>query len=206
MNTGSVPGLGPSEWSAPTVASGPLGVWVGDSTLPGVHRLGIDPKRGATGVVQTVPIERGPNEAEGFNVLSAIAVGNDAVWVTGDAFEHTLFRIDPSTGGVARFPLPSAPGPVAVGSEEVWVAGMLENVVWRVDPHSGAVTHTIPVGGAVSDIAVGAHGVWITSAVAGTVSRMDPRTMTVTKATRVAGLPQSLAVGLGEVWVASRAA
>lgn len=205
VTTSSVSGLGPTEWSAPTVASGRLGVWVGDSTMPAVHRLGIDPKQGATGVVKTIPVERGPNEAVAFNVISDIAVGDDAVWVTGDAFEHALFRIDPSVNGVRRFDLPSAPGPVAVGDGGVWVAGGLENVVWRIDSDSGEITATVTVPGAVSDIAVGAGAVWIASAVAGTVSRIDPWTARVERTTHVGGMPQGVAVGGGKVWVASRA-
>jgi tRNA A-37 threonylcarbamoyl transferase component Bud32/streptogramin lyase len=205
LDTSSVPGVGPSEWSVPRVSVGKLGVWVGDSTRAAVERLALNPTLGGTSVVQTIPIPRSPNEAIGFNVLSSVAVGDRAVWATGDAFERALFRIDPHTRNVARYPLPSAPGPVAAGAGAVWVAGQLEDVVWRVDVRSGEVTDTIPVGRAVSDIAVGARRVWVASPIEGTVSEIDPRARKVVETVRVGGLPQALAADADEVWVASRA-
>jgi streptogramin lyase len=203
FNTSRVKGLPPGEWGTPGVAAGKLGIWVTDSSGPAVDRLGLDPKLGAMSVVERVPVRRAPNEASGFNVLSAIAVGKDAVWATGDTLEHALFRIDPATRRVTRLPLPSAPGPLAVGAGAVWVGGQLEDVVWRVDPRSGQVTDTIPVGGGVSDLAVGDGAVWATSSIDGTLVRIDPRTRKVVATISVGGgSAQGLAVGAGGVWVA----
>ena len=204
LASGPVPGLGFTEWNAPTIDAGPLGIWAGDSGGPAVDRLALDPKLGATSVVSSIPIERGPNEAAGFMAISSIAVGDTAVWATGDAFEQVLFRIDPATRSVTRFPLPSAPGPVSAGAGAVWVAGVLEDVVWRVDPGSGKVTDTIPVGRAVSDVVAGPEGIWTTSPIDGTVTRIDPRRRRVTAVIRVGGLPQGIAADGSDVWVASR--
>jgi streptogramin lyase len=200
-----VAGLAPAEWNVPIVSVGKLGVWIADSTAPAVRRLAIDPKLGATNVVVSIPIRRTGKETVGFNAISSLAVGDTAIWATGDTFEHALFRIDPVTHGVMRFPLPSAPGPVAAGAGAVWVAGQLADVVWRVDPRSGRVTDTIAVGKGVSDLAANAEGVWATAALDGTVTKIDPQSKSVEQTFSVGGFPQSVAVGRGEVWVASRA-
>jgi YVTN family beta-propeller protein len=205
LTAAPVAGLAPAEWSVPVVSAGKLGVWVADSTGPAVRRLAVDPTLGATNVVISVPIRRTGSETVGFNAISSLAVGDTAIWATGDIFEHALFRIDPVTHDVARFPLPSPPGPVATAPGAVWVAGQLESVVWRIDPLSGRITDTIAVGSTVSDLAASSDGVWATSALGGTVTRIDPKTNGVEETISVGGLPQSVAVDRGEVWVASRA-
>ncbi len=202
---GRVNGTAAGEWANPSVSAGKLGVWIGDSSAPAVDRLGLSQKLGATGVVEGIPIARGPDETTGFNILSAIAVGESAVWATGDTLEHVLFRIEPSKRTVNRFALPSAPGPVAVGAGAVWVGGQLEDVVWRVDPRSGTVTNTIPVGRGVSAVAVGDGSIWVTSSIDGTVSRIDPRTRKVVETIPVGGVPEDVAVGADGVWVLTRA-
>jgi streptogramin lyase len=200
-----VAGLAPTEWSVPVIATGRLGIWVGDSSVPAVVRLALDPKRGSTSVVSRIPIARGPTETTGFNVLSSIAVGDRAVWATGDAFEQVLFRIEPITRSIARFRLPSAPGAVAVDADAVWVAAQLDDVVWRVDPRSGRVTDAIPVGRSITGLAVGAEGVWAAAAVDGTVARIGRRSRRVEKVIVVGGVPEGIAADGDDVWVASRA-
>jgi serine/threonine protein kinase len=201
-----VAGLAPVEWNTPPVAAGKLGVWIADSTGPAVRRLALDPNLGATSVILSIPIRRSGDETTGFHALSGIAIGDRAVWVTGDTHEHAVFRVDPVTRTVVRFRLPAAPGPVAAGAGAIWIAGQLDDVVWRVDPFSGRVTDTIPVDAGVSDLAAGPNGIWVSSAIAGTVSRIDPRARQVKTSLAVDGLPQGLAAGAGEVWVATRAA
>jgi streptogramin lyase len=200
-----VAGLAPAEWNIPPISAGKLGVWIADSAGPSVRRLAVDPNLGATNVVTSIRIARGADEITGFNAISSIAVGETAIWATGDAFEHVLFRVDPVARRVTRIPLPSAPGAVAAAGDAVWVAGQLDDVVWRVDPVSGVVTDTIAVGRGVSDLAAGTDGVWAASALDGTVTRIDPGSRKVVETVEVGGLPQGVAVRAGEVWVASRA-
>jgi streptogramin lyase/predicted Ser/Thr protein kinase len=199
-----VAGLAPVEWNIPPISAGKLGVWIADSTGPSVRRLAVDPNLGATNVVASIRIPRGPDETTGFNAISSIAVGETAIWVTGDAFEHVLFRVDPVARRVTRIPLPSAPGAVAADGDAVWVAGQLEDVVWRIDPVSGVVTDTLAVGRGISDLAAGPDGVWAASALDGTVTRIDPESREVVETVEVGGVPQGVAVRAGEVWVASR--
>ena len=201
---GSTIDLGASG-QKPAVASGALGVWVIDEIGLTVDRLALTPTLGAIGVVDRVPVDRTANEADGFDTLTAVAVGEGAVWVTGDAYEPVLFRVDPEELGVTRYRLPSAPGSVAAGAGAVWVAGQIEDVVWRVDPRSGTVTDTIEVGAGVSGIAAADGGVWVASSIAGTVSRIDPERRRVEATIEVGGLPVGIAAGEGGIWVASRA-
>jgi YVTN family beta-propeller protein len=189
----------------PSVAAGKLGAWAADKISPAVEKLGLSPTVDATGVLETVPIERVGNEENGFDVLTPVAVGEGAVWATGDALEPVLFRVDPKSRKWTRLPLPSAPGSLAAGEGAVWVAGQIDDVVWRVDPRSGRVTDTIPVGRGVSGVAVGAGGVWVASAFDGTVTRIDPVRRRVVATIDVGGQPEGIAVGEGGVWVASRA-
>jgi YVTN family beta-propeller protein len=194
-----------SPAQTPSVAAGKLGAWVADKISPAVEKLGLSPTADATGLLETVPIARVGDEENGFDVLTAVAVGEGAVWATGDALEPALFRVDPTTRHWTRLPLPSAPGSLAAGDGAVWVAGQIDDVVWRVDPHSGRVTDTIPVGRGVSGVAVGAGGVWVASAIDGTVTRIDPTRRRVVATIDVGGQPEGIAVGEGGVWVASRA-
>ncbi|MGZ8697132.1 MAG: hypothetical protein ACXWZ1_07225, partial [Gaiellaceae bacterium] len=201
---GSTIDLG-SSGQKPAVATGALGVWAVDEIGLSVDRLRLTPTLGAIGVVERVPVERTANEAEGFDTLTAIAVGTEAVWVTGDAHEPVLFRVEPNELGITRFRLPSAPGSVAAGAGAVWVAGQIEDVVWRVDPRSGAVTDTIQVGAGVAGLAAEDGSVWVVSSIAGTVSRIDPGRRRVEATIEVSGLPVGIAAGEGGIWVASRA-
>jgi serine/threonine-protein kinase len=201
---GSTIGLG-SSGQKPAVATGALGVWAVDEIGFTVDRLRLTPTLGAIGVVERVPLDRTDNEADGFDTLTAVAVGTDAVWVTGDAYDPVLFRVEPNGLEVTRFRLPSAPGSVAAGAGAVWVAGQIEDVVWRVDPRSGTVTDAIQVGTGVSGLAVEDGSVWTVSSIAGTVSRIDPGRRTVEATIEVGGLPVGIAAGEGGIWVASRA-
>jgi YVTN family beta-propeller protein len=202
--TGSTVDLG-SSGQKPAVAAGALGVWAVDQIGLTVDRLGLTPTLGAIAVVDRVPITRTANEASGFDTLTAIAVGPGAVWVTGDAYEPVLFRVDRGGRRITRFALPSAPGSVAAGGGAVWVAGQIEDVVWRIEPRTGAVTDTIEVDAGVSGLAVGGDDVWVASSIAGTVSRIDLDQLTVEATIDVGGSPMGVAVGEGGIWVASRA-
>jgi streptogramin lyase len=197
-------GLG-SGGQKPVVDAGALGVWVVDEIAFTVEHLAPTPRLGAVGVVDRLHVARTANEAGGFDTLSAVAVGADAVWVTGDAQEAVLFRVEPSRRRTSRFRLPSAPGAVAAGAGAIWVAGQLADVVWRVDPTSGTVTDTIELGAGVVDIAAADGAVWVVSSIAGTVSRIDPDRRTVESTIDVGGHPVAVAAGEGGVWVATRA-
>jgi YVTN family beta-propeller protein len=130
---------------------------------------------------------------------TAVAVGEDAVWVT-DTDANTVTRIDP-TGLLTPIAVGHGPSAVAVGAGAVWVADTLDNAIVRIDPSTHAVTSTIPVGQAPSGVAVGAGSVWVANSGDGTVTRINPATGRPTQTIRVGGSPQQIAVGGGEIWV-----
>lgn len=136
---------------------------------------------------------------------SAIAVGDDAVWIANGVDSSTITRIQPQTAaGVETITVGRAPRALATGAGAVWVANSADGTVTRVDSRTSS-SSTIRVRSNPSAIAVGEGAVWVANAGDGTVSRIEPRTGEVTRTIEVGGRPEGLAVGGGAVWVAVRA-
>ena len=136
---------------------------------------------------------------------SAIAVGEDAVWIANGDDSSTISRIHPGTAiAVQTINVGRGPRAIAVGEGAVWVANSSDGTVSRVDPEASS-SATIPVGDTPSAVAIGEGAVWVANAGDGTVSRIDPRTGEVTRTVTVGGRPEGLAVGAGAVWVAVHA-
>jgi hypothetical protein len=125
---------------------------------------------------------------------SNVAVGEGAVWVLSTQ-NRTVSRVDPKNQAVTR-PIRTrgVPTDIAAGAGALWIGngggrgeGNFTVSISRVDPGTGAVTHTVRLpdkaGGArtarfnwgFADIAVGAGAVWALNP-DHTVSRIDPRT------------------------------
>jgi ABC-type branched-subunit amino acid transport system substrate-binding protein len=121
---------------------------------------------------------------------SNVAVGEGAVWVLS-AEDGTVSRIDPRTRAVRRFRTRGVPTDIAAGGGALWIGngggrsgGNYTVSISRVDPRTGAITHTVRLpdktGGAFTaffnwgfaDIAVGAGAVWAIDP-DHTVSRID---------------------------------
>jgi ABC-type branched-subunit amino acid transport system substrate-binding protein len=154
---------------------------------------------------------------ESATAPSNVAVGEGAVWALSTT-DATIARIDPATKAVTgRIRTRGVPTDIAAGGGAVWVgntsgkegANYTESVS-RIDPRSGAITHTAklpnPTSGSlfeatlnwgIPDIAVGGGAVWARNPDF-TVSRIDPRTgaVTATVDTRV----DALAAGREGVW------
>ena len=136
---------------------------------------------------------------------SAIAVGDDAVWIANGVDSSTITRVQPQTAaGVETITVGQAPRAIAAGAGAVWVANSGDGTVTRVDSRTSSAS-TIRVGAEPSAIAVGEGAVWVANADDGTVSRIEPSTGEVTRTIEVGGRPGGLAVGGGAVWVAVRA-
>jgi DNA-binding beta-propeller fold protein YncE len=151
---------------APTqIDVGPLGTWTTGFVLRGfgfgdtVGKVVSIADFGTPTVPDKIPVEHTPVEGKGFEALADLTVGDTAIWVIGDLLEHAVYRVDPRTRQVARFPLPGPPGNVVWDAGAIWVTGVLDDVVWRVDAVSGQVTDTISVGRAPAGIAVTDDGV-----------------------------------------------
>jgi YVTN family beta-propeller protein len=163
----------------------------------------IDLGTGTLAGTTALPLARG---GEGGSPVSAtdVAVGEGAVWVTGDALNPRLWRIDPErTPRTVAYPLPFGPDAVAVAEGTVWVANKLDDSVTRVDARSGRVGPTIDVGHEPVALAASKGLVWVANRLDGTVSRIDARTNQVTAIVAVGDAAEDVAVGAGAVWVAT---
>lgn len=117
--------------------------------------------------------------------MSALAIGEGAVWATGTDYgpddaapRGSLVRIDPNGNRVtAAIDLgDGSPSDVAVGFDSVWVSDSTADVVYRVDPDTGAVVTEIAVTGGPTSLAVTADAVWVTKPATGQVRSIDPDT------------------------------
>ena len=98
------------------------------------------------------------------SLLSSIAVGAGAVWLT-DPDEGTLWRVDPRGPVERTIPLAVGAADVAYGAGALWVSNGLTGTVSRVDPRTNRVTAVLAVGNTPGRLAVGGQTVW--AAVAG---------------------------------------
>jgi YVTN family beta-propeller protein len=131
------------------LAVGTNAVWVaGNYEDPRLWRL--DPRTAR--VVATIPLPIAPRR---------VAVGEGAVWVTGE-IENTVLRIDPHENRVvARIPVGRGNSGIAVAGGSVWVANEFDGTVSRIDPRTNSVVSTFRVGGSPHDLAVSSGAVWL---------------------------------------------
>jgi YVTN family beta-propeller protein len=186
------PDVGRSSGGA--ISSGPSGVWVSFAGHAIAYVARIDPASGRIG-------------PEGYpdGRPSAIAVGEDAVWIANGEDSSTISRIHPGTAiAVEKINVGRGPRAIAVGAGAVWVANSSDDTVSRVDPEARS-SATIRVGDMPTAVAVGDGAVWVANAGDGTVSRIEPSTGEVTQTITVGGRPEGLAIGAGVVWVAVQA-
>jgi len=133
---------------------------------------------------------------------TGIAVGPDAVWVTGDALDPRLFRLDPTTAmPTATVGLPFVPSAVAADAHGVWVTEQLDDAVARIDPASNRIVQRIKVGREPMALAIGPNAVWVANALDDTVSRIDTRTNRVTATVPFGAVPSAIAADGKSVWV-----
>jgi YVTN family beta-propeller protein len=181
-----------SSFAQGAVAVGAGAVWAvySDAT---VYR--IDPT--SMRIVDTTFAGNGP---------SAVAFGNDSLWVANSA-QSTVTRFNPPTYSAPppEITVGRRPSGIAVGGGAVWVTGTAADNVTRIDPSTNSTT-SIPVGRAPVGIAYGAGAVWVANSDDGTVSRIDPRRNQAVATIRVGNRPLGIAVGAGAVWVAVQAA
>jgi streptogramin lyase len=141
------------------IAAGTSGVWIGAADVERVS-AGTAPGRITAHVLIPDPAPLDATHVR-FN-FESLAVGEEAIWVVGDALDPRLWRIDPRTGRVIQtLRLPFAPRAVAAGAGAVWVTAELDDVVARIDPASNRIVATIRVGRLPSAVAAGAGAVWV---------------------------------------------
>ena len=196
---GRVGGIGKFVCS---LASGAYGVWV--AGCPNVWQLSSEgatqnPRIRASVVI---PFPRALSAGNYREALADMAVGEGAVWVTGDAADRRLWRIDPAQHRIAAtIPLAFPPGGIAAGGGAVWVSDQLGDRVIMIDPATNRVGRSIPVGRGAAGVTFGSGSVWVAGAIAHTVTRIDPATARVVATIPVAASPQAVATGEGALWV-----
>ena len=185
------------------IAGGSAGVWAA-SVDEALRVATVSPQVERVLVAGPVPQPVPTDEVHLRLDVTGIAVGDDAVWLSGDALDRRLFRLDPRTGRiVATIPLPFIPSSVAADASGVWVTAQLADVVARIDPATNRIVETIKVGREPMAVAIGSNAVWVANALDDTLSRIDPRTNRVTGTVSTDGVPRAIAVDGSSVWVAA---
>jgi ABC-type branched-subunit amino acid transport system substrate-binding protein/DNA-binding beta-propeller fold protein YncE len=184
-----------------SVAAGKKDIWFADATQRIAGQVG----KGITGGEPRVTIDIPADEnslLSAYETFNGAALGEGAIWVAGDAFGRTVWRLDPRSARVTvAIELPFVPGSIAAGEGAVWVTSLLDDIVARIDPATNRIATTIHVGRGVGGIAAGDGAVWVASSTAPEISRIDPRTNRVVATVPTAELPTRIAVGTGGVWV-----
>jgi DNA-binding beta-propeller fold protein YncE len=183
---------------APLLAAGAGAFWLADAEQ---HSVSPSDAGGAFGLGPDISIA--PDHTSlltEYVSFDGLAVGEGAVWVAGDYYGRTVWRVDRASGQVKTIRLSFIPGGIAAGEGAVWVTSLLDDRVVRIDPATGRIVKRIKVGRGAAALAVGQGAVWVADSLDDAVSRIDPRTNLAT--TIPVGLtPTDVAAGSGAVWV-----
>jgi streptogramin lyase/predicted Ser/Thr protein kinase len=183
-----------------SLTSGTYGVWI--AGCPNVYELDVEGSNVETGAMVRIPFPSHLSAANDREGLTAMAMGEGAVWVIGDAGDPTLWRIDPRRHRiVSTTHLGFPPAGVAAGGGSVWVTDQLDDRLVEVDPAANRIVRSIPVGRGAGGVTVGEGSIWVVGAIDHTVTRVDPANGRVISIVRVAASPHAVAAGDGSVWV-----
>jgi YVTN family beta-propeller protein len=190
----------PGDLSGPWLAGGPEGVWF---DVPGSHQVGkVDDVLASGTPSEQTTIPGSPNPEGSYYEFDGLAVDEGGVWVAGDPYSRSVWRVDTATGKLAAtIRLPFIPGAVAAGDGGVWVTSVLGDTVSRIDPKTNRIVATVPVGRAPSAVVVAGGSVWVSTEVDDSLWRIDPRNSRVTARITLNGAPTRMAAGGGRVWV-----
>ncbi|HET6171712.1 MAG TPA: protein kinase [Gaiellales bacterium] len=189
---------------APLVASGVGTFWLAEAETHGITSA--DPGGSFQGIGggRTIPIPTvKTNLLTQYVSFDDLAAGEGMVWVAGDFYGRTVWRVNPASGQVTAIPLPFIPGGIAAGEGAVWVTSVLDDTLARIDPKSTRIVARIPVGRGAAAVAVGEGAVWVADSLTQTLSKIDPRTNKVTSVP-IGVIPIDIAVGAGGVWVVGK--
>jgi virginiamycin B lyase len=202
----AIPGAGDEPNSIRDVAVGFGAVWVMDgktpSGVPTIHK--VDPETGAV-IASFTAVTAG---------MGGLIAGTDAIWynLEGDTEGagtntdpgETIGRLDPDTGAITEFTLPTDSGParIAEGFGYIWYTGIPDNVIGRLDPDTGdVVEYPIPTAGAApAAITVGPDYVWFGEVDGEKIGQLDPATGVITEYPLGHAVCCSVAVAFDAVW------
>jgi virginiamycin B lyase len=113
---------------------------------------------------------------------SRMAADFGALWIVSPNPKggDVLARIDPSTGGVDRIPLPTPSTEVVTGFGSVWVVSPDGGVVHRVDPDGQRIEGAIEGLAEPETAAVGEDSLLVKDAGDGTIAVVDPTSLEIT--------------------------
>jgi class 3 adenylate cyclase/streptogramin lyase len=153
---------------------------------------------------KVVRIDPETHDPEPLSSGTAVAVGDDLVWVADGT---KLKGIDPETRRVRRrTTLRFQITQLAVGGD---------GVVWAAHQGDDAVSYYDPMGGSralegvanePTGIAVGEGAVWVADSLRRSLLRIDAESKQVERTIRLESLPQSVVVAAGRVWVTTSGA
>ena len=129
-----------------------------------------------------------------------LATGLGSLWVV-NAFNDSVSRIDPATGGEQRIPVCAGPTAIAVGAELVWVACSGSRSVEEINPQNNRRVEQIPVGAGPSAIAISPGRVWVTDRLDDTVTEIDSNAGRRLRTLDAGPSPSDIAYGFGALWV-----
>ena len=202
--TGEVTGLPDDVFYAPLVASGGGKFWLAESEAHTVSSADAEGQFQFFGTSIEIPPDHRSMLTE-YVSFDGLAVGEGAVWVAGDYYGRSVWRIDPVSEAVTSIRLPFIPAGIAAGEGAIWVTSLLDDTVARIDPATRRIVARIRVGRGAAALAVGEGAVWVADSLDDTVSRIDPRDNSVT--TIPVGLaPVDVAAGGSGAWVIGRRA
>jgi class 3 adenylate cyclase/streptogramin lyase len=147
---------------------------------------------------------------------TGVAIGHDAVWITGGFGtgarpDATVSRLDPASGQLTpAFTTPIGSQAIVFGAGFVWVANPNTSSVTRYDPVSRD-TRTIPLPGgedprpdtiAFGDLDGGA--IWVGDSLSSNIYRIDVTGAGAIRTYSIHGPPTAIAVGRDAIWITSQ--
>jgi DNA-binding beta-propeller fold protein YncE len=202
--TGAVTGVTtlPGDGGAvPRFGAGAAGIWLAD---PEQYLLTQADNRGqlsGSGFGTSIPANRS-SFLTAYVSFDGLAVGEGAVWIAGDSFGRTVWRVDSVTRKLtATIPLSFVPAGIAAGEGAIWVTSLLGDTVSRIDTARNRIVQTVAVGRGAGGVATGLGAVWVASSIDGTVSKLDPITARLLATIDVGVSPVAVTVGEDAVWV-----
>ena len=170
------------------VTTGDGAVWVSNQVERTVAR--IDPKTNRVSG-RPVTVGRGPR---------GLAVGEGAVWVANGEGK-SVSHFEPGQSHAQQTRIGRFAHDVAVGGGWVWATVPEDNLVRKIDPHTGKLAGAVSVLGGPNSVEVGFGLVWVASET-GSVTRIDPRSSQMAgRPIQVGGGITDLTVGDDAVWV-----
>ena len=135
--------------------------------------------------------------------VAAFVSGAGYLWVAS-ATTDMVFRVDPTTTDVQKFPLRQSADVLVFGDGSVWVLDTLDGKIARVDPSKGQLGPSFLASGDLHGMAVGGGYLWVTDVSTNGIQRISedlgspPTRMPVGQ---VGGRPESVAYDDGAILV-----